>query len=310
MSTAQVLPFNASKPLHEEDSFCTLADGQQICYRDYGQTQDPAVVLLVGLSLQLHYWPSGLIQRLLQAGHRVVVLDNRDIGRSFRHASRPLQMKDLVLGRGRPDGYSLKDMAADVIAVMDHLRIGRAHIAGMSMGGMIAQEVSSHHPDRVLTLCSIFSTTGHKKVGQPSLKGKLRMLRARPKNREEAMAHYLEQALFIAGNGFHIDVNACKDYAGKAWDRGNGARAGAGISRQIGAIYNSGNRSESVSSIKAPTLVIHGDADPLVHPSGGYATANAIKHSRFVLIPGMGHFISEEVSPLMAELLLGNFARA
>ena len=298
--------------LHENDSFVELKDGISICYRIYGQTgqiDQPTVVLIAGLTLQLHYWVPEFVQPLLREGYRVMVLDNRDIGRSTRHKSPPLKLKNLIFGKGRPDGYKLQDMAGDVIGVLDHLGIDQVHVVGMSMGGMIAQEFSAHHAHRALSLTSIFSTTGNKKVGQPSLKGKLKMMKARPREREHGIAHYLDHAHFIAGNRYEVVEATAKDYAAKAWDRGNGARAGAGISRQIGAIFNSGDRTSRLRQIKAPTLVIHGDKDPLVNPTGGYATANAIPKAKLVLVPGMGHYISAEVSPLLTDLLLGHVGR-
>lgn len=298
--------------LHENDSFVELKDGISICYRIYGQTgqiDQPTVVLIAGLTLQLHYWVPEFVQPLLREGYRVMVLDNRDIGRSSRHNSPPLQRKHLIFGKGRPEGYKLQDMAGDVIGVLDHLGIDKIHVVGMSMGGMIAQEITSHFPERVLTLTSIFSTTGDKKVGQPSLKGKLKLMKARPREREHGIAHYLDHAHFIAGKRYEVVEATAKDYAAKAWDRGNGAKAGAGISRQIGAIFNSGDRTARLRNIKTPTLVIHGDKDPLVNPSGGYATADAIPKAKLVLVPGMGHYISAEVSPLLTDLLLGHMNR-
>lgn len=298
--------------LHEEDSFVELQNGMSICYRVYGQngqSKQPTIVLIAGLTLQLHYWVPEFVQPLLRAGYRVLVLDNRDIGRSTRHKSAPLQRKHLIFGKGRPEGYTLQDMAGDVIGVLDHLGINKVHAVGMSMGGMIAQEMTCHYPDRVLTLTSIFSTTGNKKVGQPSLKGKLKLMKARPREREHGIAHYLDHAHFIAGNRYEVVEATAKDYAAKAWDRGNGAKAGAGISRQIGAIFNSGDRTARLRQIKVPTLVLHGDKDPLVNPTGGYATADAIPKARLVLVPGMGHYISAEVSPLLTDLLLGHVAR-
>jgi pimeloyl-ACP methyl ester carboxylesterase len=295
--------------LHEDDRFVELKDGISICYRSYGREADPTIVLIAGLTLQLHYWAPEFVQPLLQAGYRVIVLDNRDIGRSTRHTSPPLQRKHLIFGKGRPEGYSLRNMAGDVIGVLDHLGIEKIHVVGMSMGGMIAQEITSHYPSRVLTLTSIFSTTGSKKVGQPSLKGKLKLMKARPRERELGIAHYLDHAYFIAGNRYKVVEATAKDYAAKAWDRGNGAKAGAGISRQIGAIFNSGDRTPHLRNIKVPTLVIHGDKDPLVNPTGGYATADAIPKAKLVLVPGMGHYISAEVSPMLTDLLLGHVGR-
>jgi pimeloyl-ACP methyl ester carboxylesterase len=312
--------------LHEDDCFCTLKDPASdeeitLCYRVYGgecsepsdsiknQSGKPTFILIAGLTHQLHYWPEALIKPLLQAGYQVLVLDNRDVGRSSRHHSAPLTLKHLLLSKGRPEGYSLRDMAADVVGVMDHLHIQKAHILGMSMGGMIAQELAAHWPDRVLSLSSMTSSTGSRKVGQLSFGAKLRMLKARKQDRARWIKNFLEHAYFIAGKRYAVDESAAKNYAAKAWDRGDGANAGAGAFRQIGAIFNSGDRTAQLKKIKAPTLVIHGDQDPLVSTSGGYATADAIPKAKLVIVAGMGHYISPEVAPMLTDLILGHIKR-
>ncbi|HEY1058177.1 MAG TPA: alpha/beta fold hydrolase [Limnobacter sp.] len=295
--------------MHEEDAFFSLPTGESMCYRSYGNPNHPTVMLVVGLTLQLHYWPKELVMPLIQAGYRVVVLDNRDIGRSFRHPSPPLGMKQILFAKPHATTYTLTDMANDAVALMDHLGIAQAHVAGMSMGGMIAQEMACIHQARVLSLTSIFSTTGNRKVGQPSLGGKLKILGKPPTTRDEAIAAYLDKARYIAGKRYTVETDWAVDYAGKAWDRLEGKRAGAGISRQIGAILKSGDRTAKLKQVTVPTLVIHGDRDPLVHPSGGHATADAIDGARHLVIPGMGHYISQSVSPLLADLLLSHFSR-
>ncbi|MDH4396857.1 MAG: alpha/beta hydrolase [Limnobacter sp.] len=309
--------------LHEEDRFCTLKDSASdaeitLCYRVYGSEcegtvepttrppHEPTLVLIAGLTHQLHYWPTSLIKSLLQAGYQILVLDNRDVGRSSRHHSAPLTLKHLLLSKGRPEGYVLLDMAADVIGLMDHLHIQEAHILGMSMGGMIAQELAAHWPNRVLSLTSMISSTGCRKVGQLSFGAKLRMLKARKQNRVQWIQNFVDHAHFIAGKRYAVDEFAAKDYAAKAWDRGDGANAGAGAFRQIGAIFNSGDRTPNLRKIKAATLVIHGDKDPLVSTTGAYATADAIPNSKLVIVPGMGHYISPEVAPMLADLIVGH----
>lgn len=293
----------------EADRFCELPQGE-ICYRVFGPEQGSPVFLIGGLGVQLIYWPNRLINHFVQAGHRVVVFDNRDIGRSFRHTARPPRMKNHILRKPVEGGYSLSDMAQDVVGLMDHLSIPKAHLVGMSMGGMIAQTLAAEHGGRVQSLTSIFSNTGNTKFGQPSFTGKLRLLKKRPRTREEDNQRYLDMIRFIAEEQFMPSEESVRDYAGKAWDRGNGARAGAGIGRQINAVYASGNREKALANIQVPTLVIHGAKDPLVNPSGGEATARAIKGARLVKIAGMGHYISDAVSPMLADLIIGHAARA
>ncbi|MFN4329134.1 MAG: alpha/beta fold hydrolase [Limnobacter sp.] len=292
------------------DEYAPLSTGMTLCYRSHGNASAPAVILIAGLGLQLHYWPQTLLEGLVEQGFRVITLDNRDVGHSSRHDSPPVTLKDLIFNRGNPAGYTVTDMAHDVAALMDHLGIESAHVAGMSMGGMITQELAAHHPNRVLTMTSIFSTTGSRRVGQPSLKGKLTVIRKRSREKAEAIRNYIDTSHFIAGGRFHIDDTVLADYADKAWERGGGRKSVLGVSRQIGAILNSGDRTAHLGRINAPALVIHGDRDPLVNVSGGYATADAIRGARLVLIPGMGHLITDDVSPLLLDLLTGHFRRA
>lgn len=293
----------------QADRFCELPQGE-ICYREFGaETGDP-LFLIGGLGVQLIYWPDMLIDRLVKAGHRVVVFDNRDIGRSFRHTARPPAMKNHILRKPVEGGYSLSDMAGDVVGLMDHLGVARAHVVGMSMGGMIAQTIAAEYGHRVNSLTSIFSNTGNPKVGQPSLKGKMRLLKKRARTREEDGQRYVNMIRFISEPQFAPSDEDLLKYAGEAWDRGNGPRAGAGIARQINAVYASGNREKALAGIKAPTLVIHGTQDPLVNPNGGEATARAIPGASLIKIAGMGHYISEHVSPMLADLVIGHAKRA
>lgn len=293
----------------EADRFCQLPQGE-ICYRVFGPEQGSPLFLIGGLGVQLIYWPNRLISQLVEAGHRVVVFDNRDIGKSFRHSARPPRMKNHILRKPMADGYSLSDMAGDVVGLMDHLSVSSAHVVGMSMGGMIAQTLAAEHAHRVLSLTSIFSNTGNPKYGQPSLKGKVRLLKKRPRTREEDNQRYLDMIRFIAEEQYMPSEESVRAYAGMAWDRGNGPRAGAGIGRQINAVYASGNREKALANIKAPTLVIHGAKDPLVNPNGGKATARAIPGASFITIAGMGHYISDAVSPMLADLVIGHTRRA
>ncbi len=291
------------------DQFCDLPSGVRLCYRSYGEHGAPVIVLIVGLGLQLTYWPADMLAKLVGAGFRVITLDNRDIGRSSRYKARPPSLMDIIFNRAREDAYCLKDMASDVVGLLDHLNIQQAHVAGMSMGGMIAQTVSALFPHRVHTLTSIFSNTGARKKGQPSLAGKLKLIKPRPKTREEAITRYVQTAQFIAGSRYKAPDEQIMAYAEQAWDRGDGAKAAAGVARQLGAIIKSGNRERLLRGIAAPALVIHGDRDPLVHPSGGQATASAIPNSTFLIIPGMGHYIDDAVGIVIANLMRAHISQ-
>ncbi|MHB0777597.1 alpha/beta fold hydrolase [Halomonas sp. WWR20] len=284
-----------------EDRFMELPSGIRLCYRDEGEG-DP-IVLIIGLGYQLIHWPEALIAALRESGRRVIRFDNRDSGRSSRIGGPEPSFWQKLRGKAPEGGYDLGDMATDTAGLMDHLGIDRAHVAGMSMGGMIGQVLAARHPKRIKSLTSIFSTTGARNVGQPSLRVMLQFAKSAPKTREEYIERNLQMLGLIGGPGFPSDPAVNREIFGMAWDRGAPDLHHA-TSRQIGAIYGSGDRTAEVKTISAPTLVIHGDSDPLVKPSGGEATAQAIPGARHVVVPGMGHEISPALSPHLAELIL------
>jgi len=276
------------------DQFVTLPSGIRICYRDVGNEADPAVLLIPGMGEDLTYWTDSVVEAFLRRGFRVVSIDNRDSGRSSRASTPPPAIWRQVIARPRPDGYTLADMAADALGVLDHLGLDKAHLVGRSMGGMIAQTIAAAEPRRVLTLTSLYSTTGARKIGQPAW-STMRILAGRPaRNRTEAVRAHLRITRHIAGTAYPIDDAAEAAIAAHGWDRSAGDIA-AGSARQIQAIQLSGDRTGQVRRITAPTLVINGDRDLLVAPSGGAATVRAIPSARHITIPGMGHHMTEEL---------------
>ncbi|MEU0791829.1 alpha/beta fold hydrolase [Amycolatopsis sp. NPDC005961] len=275
-----------------EDHYAALPSGTTICYRDHGDPADPVILLIAGLGEDLTFWPGSFVDSLLARGFRVVTMDNRDVGRSTFVTTPSPRLWRQVLARPRRDAYTLADMAADAVGVLDHLDIRRAHLAGRSMGGMIAQTVAAAEPARVLSLTSIFSTTGAKKVGQPA-RSTIRLLAAPPaRTRTATVRAHLRITSHVSGTAYPIDDAAEAATAAGGWDRATGDLA-AGAARQIQAIQASGDRTAQLRRITAPTLVINGDRDLLVAPSGGAATAKAIRDARHVVIPGMGHHIPE-----------------
>jgi len=242
-------------------------------------------VLIAGLGQQLISWPEPLVERLVAGGYRVLRFDNRDAGRSSRIAIRPPGPVRQLTRRVGSDQYTLHEMAGDTVALMHQAGLRGAHVVGMSMGGMIA----ANHPARVRTLTSIFSTTGDRRAGKIALTTMLLMGRPPAKTRDHAAERGVQMMRHIGSRQFASSVDEIRRAAQANWDRGDGANAGAGVARQIGAIYASGDRTAELRRITAPTLVIHGDRDPMVNPSGGRATAAAIPGARFVEIAGMGH---------------------
>ena len=250
-------------------------------YEVFGDASNPALVLINGLGSQCINYEAEWCERFAAAGFFVVRFDNRDVGLSTH------------LGPGAdrsvadpPEAvYTLADMADDVVAVLDALGIDRAHVVGLSLGGMIAQQLAIDHADRVATLTSVMSTTGEPDVGQASPEALATLTAPSPRDRDEAIARHL-QGLRTWGSPAHLDEERAAKRAGAAFDR---AFDPAGQTRQFLAVAASPSRAEGLRLVKAPTLVLHGDCDTLINPSGGRRTAELIPGARFVLIEGMGH---------------------
>ncbi|MEU7237831.1 alpha/beta fold hydrolase [Streptomyces chrestomyceticus] len=274
------------------DQYATLPSGIRICFRDYGDKADPAMLLVAGLGEDLTFWTDSFVGSLVTRGFRVVVIDNRDAGQSTFVAAPPPGLWRQLAGRPRADAYALADMGQDGIGVLDHLGISRVHLVGRSMGGMIAQTIAATAPERVLSLTSVYSTTGARKVGQPALSTVLLLAAPPARSRTAAVRAHLRLTRHIAGVGYPIDDAAEAAIAARGWDRSAGDPA-AGTARHIQAIRHSGDRTAQLSRVTAPTLVINGDRDLLISPSGGAATVRAIRSAQHVVIPGMGHHLPE-----------------
>lgn len=293
------------------DQFADLPNGQRICFRTYGQAGQPSIVLIAGLGLQLVSWPMALIEGLVAQGLHVITLDNRDIGRSS-YATLPPPARWRMLCRMIPAGhYQIKDMAQDVALLLAHLQIDSAHVVGMSMGGMIAQTLAARYPERVRSLTSIFSTTGNQRVGQPAGSTLLRMLLGKPAwTLEAAQAKYVRIMRHI-GNRKVPGIEAVwRNYVAQAWQRAQPQQAIDGYERQVAAIIASGDRSADLYAIDTPTLVIHGDRDLIVHPSGGAATARSIAGAQMQTIVGMRHQIDTAVTPVLLPLITAHVRSA
>ena len=266
------------------ERFADAGRGIELCYQQFGDPADPPILLIAGLGQQLHSWPDDFVTALAGRGYRVTRFDNRDSGRSTHMNYRPPNPVAMFSGRNR---YHLGDMARDTVGLMDALGYRDAHLVGISMGGMIAQTVAAHHPGRVRTLTSIMSTTGARRLGRPALSTWRRMLTSRPpRTRAEAMDRAVNMFAHIGSHGFPFDERAVRQYAGVAWDRDPSP---GGIVRQLAGIFASGDRTAEVGQIDVPTLVIHGDRDRMVHPTGGAATARAVSGARLETIVGLGH---------------------
>lgn len=296
------LHLSTAVPDPSGDRFVDLPGDLRICYRVDGPDDGPVLVLLAGLGLDLTSWPQPMVDGFVARGFRVVRPDNRDAGRSSRVRAGSPGFARQLLARPRRDAYDLADMAADTVGLLDHLGVPAAHLLGMSLGGMIAQTVAARYPDRVLTLTSVFSTTGERRVGQPARSTLLRMAQGPSRDVEQSVARHLSMLRHIGSSELQPDEQAERAWAEGLWRRAGGRRARSGIPRQISAIHASGDRTAELARVVAPTLVVHGSRDRMVHPGGGEATARAIRGARHVVVPGMGHHLAPGVVERLVEL--------
>lgn len=284
-------------------------NGITIEFEEYG-LGDP-LLLVMGLSGQLTDWPPELIEHLVAAGFRVIAPDNRDIGLSTEMSGEGLARSSVVqamLGRPVKAPYSLSDMASDAVGVLDHLGIDRAHVVGMSMGGMISQEIAIGWPDRVLSLTSIMSHTGDRRHGlaKPSLLWRItRLGDPDPSNPSSVVDNSMKIWQWISGPTYDEAVARQRIEAGV--ERSIRVQ---GTARQTAAIFASRDRTPLLASVKCPTLVVHGMVDPLVTPSGGRTTAKAVPGARLIEFPDMGHDLPTNRIPEIVEEIRRNADRA
>ena len=285
-----------------------VGGGVTLCYERIGDAAAPPILLIMGLGQQLLAWPDELCEGLSAHGFHVVRFDNRDIGRSSHVSTAPPRMPELATRRFVPDQYTLADMARDTAGLIDALELRPSHVVGVSMGGMIAQTLAAHHPEHVRSLVSIMSTTGARGAGWMALSSVRLMLRPPPRDREAAAERAAVLSRHIGSHGFALDEEAVRDRARRAFDRD--PRAAAGTARQMAAVLKSGDRTNELRRVTAPTLVIHGDRDRMVHPSGARATAAATPGARLITIPGMGHDLAAGTLGQLAELIADHARRA
>jgi pimeloyl-ACP methyl ester carboxylesterase len=284
------------------------ANGIELAYQEMGDADGEPLILVMGLATQMIAWDELFCSMLADRGFRVVRFDNRDIGRStkFDSAGVPSRL-DMFSGRRATAPYFLGDMARDTIGLMDHLDFESAHVAGASMGGMIAQTMAIEFPNRVRSMVSIMSTTGSRWVGTPSYKTFGVLLGTPPKDREAIVERGIRTFKVIGSPDFPFEEERIRDIAGRSFDRGYSP---AGVLRQLHAITASGDRTAALHSVHVPTTVVHGSRDVLVKPSGGRATARAIPGARLRMIEGMGHDLPHAVYPEIVEAIASNAARA
>lgn len=279
-------------------------NGLKIHYDEHGDPSHPPILLIMGFASQMTIWPPELIEALVERGFRVIRHDNRDIGLSHKfHGAKSPGMAKMVLmnmiGLKPRVPYSLADMAGDSAGLLDALGIGKAHIVGASMGGMIAQHVAAGHPHKTLSLTSIFSSTGHRSLPR-SRKDAMQALIKRPTSLDEdaLVEHGIKVARTIGSPGFPAPEERLREKI-----RTNIKRSfyPEGIVRQMGAIVADGDRRAMLSGVTVPTLVLHGEDDPLIPVAHGHDTAAVIRGAKLKTYPGWGHDLPVEMVQTLAD---------
>ncbi|XVV17262.1 alpha/beta fold hydrolase [Actinoplanes sp. CA-131856] len=274
------------------------ANGIDLRYETVGDPADPALLLVMGLGAQLIDWPSEFCQGLAARGFHVILFDNRDAGlsTSFDELGAPT-----IPPVKAP--YLLADMAADTAALLKALGVEKAHVVGASMGGMIAQQLTIDHPELVASLCSIMSTTGDRKVGRSTPEAAAALARPPATTRDEIIAGAAATSRVIGSPAYPAGDEWLQQRAAAKFDRSFNP---VGTQRQYAAIIASPDRTPGLRQITAPTLVIHGAADPLIDVSGGRATAAAVPGAELLVIEGMGHDLPQPLWPTIIDAIAAN----
>lgn len=277
------------------------ANGLELAYEQFGRDDDPALVLIMGLGAQLTSWPDAFCRALSDTGLRVIRFDNRDTGLSTkirgvrRYDSISRAFIKSLLGREIRTVYTLEDMADDTVGLLDGLGIAKAHLAGVSMGGMIAQIVAATRPERVLTLTSIMSTPSEPRLPRGRLKILFRM-RKPPKSRDKnaIAAHFAKTMRMTGSPKFGRSQTDWEAEIRHGLERNYYP---TGTTRQTLAVLAASPRGDLLGAVRCPTLIIHGDADPLLPVKHGRATADALPHARYEEVSGMGHDLPPRLLP-------------
>jgi pimeloyl-ACP methyl ester carboxylesterase len=275
-------------------------NGIDIAYQLHGNNQNPTILLVHGLAVPLTGWPTDMVESFVNQGFQVLLIDNRDMGKSqeLNHVKIPPLLWTILkfkLGFSPKVPYKLEDMMTDVICLLDALHIDKVHLVGASMGGMIAQLVAIHHPERLHTLTSIMSTTGYKALpkGTPEI-NKVFAEKPASSSFEDRLHYHMKKWRVMESPQYPLVNSELESRVSKLLERGISTK---GTIRQILAIFAASDRTKLLNSILTPTLVIHGDSDGLVHCDGGVATSNAIKNAKLKIYKGMGHDFPVELIP-------------
>ncbi|MGQ4515196.1 alpha/beta fold hydrolase [Streptomyces sp. DW26H14] len=277
-----------------------VSPGVSLAYETFGDPSDPPILLVMGLGAQMIAWHEDFCRALARRGRHVIRYDHRDCGLSTKFDDHPVDVGRFVAAVSSGDlasalamvPYTLQDMADDGLGLLTALGIERAHVAGASMGGMIAQAMAVSHPARVLTLTSMMSSTGEPEYGRAGPEAQAVLFGPKPADREGYIAA-AERELTWASRRYG-DPAALRELAADSYDR---AYCPSGAGRQLGAMVLGGSRADALRKLRVPTLVIHGLDDTLIDPSGGQRTADLVPGAKLLLIPDMGHDRPRELWP-------------
>lgn len=284
------------------------ANGIEIEYETFGDPANPAILLIMGLGIQLLGWHEVFCNMLVERGYFVIRYDNRDVGLSSKIEDGPQpDVMRLLAGDYSSASYTLDDMADDAAGLLDAIGVEEAHLVGVSMGGMIAQTLAIRHPERVLSLTSIMSTTGDQAVGQPRQDVIMALITPAPEGREAFIDYQANLFRLIGSPEYPMPDDQLRDIIGRSYDRMNYP---PGFLRQLAGVMASGDRTTALANVDVPTLVIHGEADPLIQADGGEATAKAIPGAKLVKIAGMGHDFPPQLWPRFVDEIVANAERA
>ena len=272
-----------------------------IAFERMGNPENPPTILIMGAGAQMISWHNDFCKCLVDRGLFLVRFDSRDSGNSTHFTNAPAPDFSAVM-KGDFDtvSYTLSDMAADTIGLLDFLGLEKVHLVGASMGGMIAQKIAIEHPGRVKSLTSIMSTTGNSSVGQADFSILSKQGMPPFHDREEYIKWRVKSMNALSSPNYLFDEEWVRESAALSWDRDHDP---LGMTRQAVAVLKSGDRTKELMELKTPTLVIHGDSDKMCDVSGGIATANAVPRSKLHILKGMGHNLPKQLWNEIADLI-------